>query len=225
MDIQSVISPLLKIDYFQSLILILIHTALILHGGGLVLGSKAIVPKPQISYLTKAGFLVVVPNYRLCPQVSAFEGPITDSKDCLIWAIKHAASLLEQEADGYRVDSEKVVVMGHSAGGGLALNMVRPPHFVPLFLTDFFHCSRTSQAFQSKSQLYWTFTEPSTSGMNRGTGNRIHGSRVELRTGMKSTPIAFSMVDRSQLRTRIWGPTCLRLEMRGLPVSSRGEGG
>ncbi|KAJ5094256.1 hypothetical protein N7456_010117 [Penicillium angulare] len=98
---------------------------LILHGGGLVVGSKDTIPKPQISYLTRAGFLVVVPNYRLCPQVSAFEGPITDSKDCLIWAISNASSLLSQEAaaDGYQVNTEKVVVMGHSGGGGLALNI------------------------------------------------------------------------------------------------------
>ncbi|KAJ5633667.1 hypothetical protein N7528_001509 [Penicillium herquei] len=99
--------------------------ALILHGGGLVIGAKEIIPYAQIRYLTRAGFLVVIPNYRLCPQVSAFEGPITDSKDCLIWAIQNAEFLLAQtdEADAYRVNSEKVVVMGHSGGGGLALTM------------------------------------------------------------------------------------------------------
>ncbi|KAJ5701765.1 hypothetical protein N7488_009313 [Penicillium malachiteum] len=37
-------------------------------------------------------------------SVSAFEGPITDSKDCLIWATQNADSLLAQTdaADGYR---------------------------------------------------------------------------------------------------------------------------
>ncbi|KAJ5724668.1 hypothetical protein N7493_006396 [Penicillium malachiteum] len=99
--------------------------ALILHGGGLVIGAKEIIPYARIRYLIRVGFLVVILNYRLCPQVSAFEGPITHSKDCLIWAIQNADSLLAQTdaADGYRVDSEKVVVMGHSGGGGLALTM------------------------------------------------------------------------------------------------------
>jgi acetyl esterase/lipase len=78
------------------------------------------------------GFLVVVPNYRLCPHISVFDGPVTDSKDCLVWAVKELPALLKKEKkekkdggdDYYEIDTSKVVTMGHSGGGGLALRMV-----------------------------------------------------------------------------------------------------
>lgn len=59
----------------------------------------------QISYLTKAGFLVVIPNYRLCPQISAFERPITDSRDCLIW-VKECTFIAAGRGCRRRVSSE-----------------------------------------------------------------------------------------------------------------------
>lgn len=41
--------------------------ALIYHGGGLIVGSSEIIPKPQVNYLASQGFVVVIPNYRLGP--------------------------------------------------------------------------------------------------------------------------------------------------------------
>lgn len=78
-------------------------------------------PKSQVSSLTKLGFVVVVPNYRLCPQVSVWEGPISDSKDAIFWAAKELPDLLPPD---FRIDRGTAVTLGHSAGGGLALRMV-----------------------------------------------------------------------------------------------------
>ncbi|THW84138.1 alpha/beta-hydrolase [Aureobasidium pullulans] len=52
---------------------------IILHAGGFVIGSDAMIPQVQIDYLTSHNFVVVIPNYRLCPQVSALKGAIPDT--------------------------------------------------------------------------------------------------------------------------------------------------
>ena len=81
------------------------------------------VPQLQIDDLVKLGFVVVVPEYRLCPQVNAYDGPIQDAKDSFIWTKETLPRLLEQET-GVTVDPARVAAMGHSAGGNLALHLV-----------------------------------------------------------------------------------------------------
>lgn len=77
------------------------------------------VPKTQISYLVSRGFVVVVPEYRLCPQVTVLEGPVQDARDVLQWCQESLPSILNEK--NVQVDPKKVVAMGHSAGGMLAL--------------------------------------------------------------------------------------------------------
>ncbi|KAB8254265.1 Alpha/Beta hydrolase protein [Aspergillus pseudonomiae] len=89
--------------------------AIIFHAGGFVKWSKEVVPKSEISTLTKFGFVVLTPNYRLCPQISVYNGPITDSRDCLVWAANEFPGLLQNEP--MEVDPTQIVTMGHSAGG------------------------------------------------------------------------------------------------------------
>ena len=98
---------------------------LIFHAGGWVLGSADIIPKTQIINLITKGFVVVTPEYRLCPQVAAYEGPVQDAKDLLAWCQEKLPSLLK-EAAGVRADGKKVVSMGHSGGAHLALITVSP---------------------------------------------------------------------------------------------------
>ncbi|GMG09381.1 unnamed protein product [Aspergillus oryzae var. brunneus] len=71
---------------------------IIYHAGGFVKWSKDVVPKSEISTLTDLGFVVLVPNYRLCPQISVFNGPIADSRDCLVWAANELPGLLQNES-------------------------------------------------------------------------------------------------------------------------------
>ncbi|KAH7411547.1 alpha beta-hydrolase [Phaeosphaeria sp. MPI-PUGE-AT-0046c] len=109
--------------------------ALIFHAGGFVLGSSAMVPQSQISYLAARGFVVVVPEYRLCPQVTVLEGPVQDAKDVLRWCQESLSSVMSSK--DVQVDPNRVVAMGHSAGGMLALVTGLAPS-PPLAIIDFY---------------------------------------------------------------------------------------
>ena len=60
---------------------------------------------------TRAGAMVVVPNYALCPAVS-IETIALQMTRALAWTFRHAAA--------YGGDPNRIVVAGHSAGGHLA---------------------------------------------------------------------------------------------------------
>jgi hypothetical protein len=88
------------------------------------------IPKKQIDFLVQKGFVVVTPEYRLCPQVSLYDGPIQDAKDVLVWCQKDLPALMSEK--NIPVNGTKIVSMGHSAGGTLALITVHPPSpFLP----------------------------------------------------------------------------------------------
>jgi acetyl esterase/lipase len=110
--------------------------ALIFHAGGFVLGSTSLIPKSQITFLVSRGFVVVTPEYRLCPQVALYEGPVQDARDVLIWCQNDLAGVLNGK-EAVQVDPKKIVVMGHSAGGSLALHtgLCASP---PLAILDFY---------------------------------------------------------------------------------------
>jgi hypothetical protein len=110
-------------------------TALMFHAGGFVLGSTDMIPKKQITFLVQTGFVVVTPEYRLCPQASLYDGPIQDAKDVLAWCQKDLPPLMAEK--DIQVNGTKVVTMGHSAGGMLALVTVHPtPPYPTAYRTD-----------------------------------------------------------------------------------------
>jgi acetyl esterase/lipase len=99
--------------------------ALLIHGGGFCTGAKEHIPSNQIETLLELGFVVVSVNYRLCPTISLYDGPLTDCKDCYAWCKTSLPSLLKKDT-GISIDPRRLVTMGHSAGGTLALLMVSP---------------------------------------------------------------------------------------------------
>lgn len=81
------------------------------HGGGWVMGSKAMLSMmPGPTELLRRGYLVVAIDYRLAPQ-SKFPAMIEDAK-C-------AVRFLRAHADDFRLDPKRIGVMGDSAGGHL----------------------------------------------------------------------------------------------------------
>jgi acetyl esterase/lipase len=97
----------------------------VIHGGGFTAGGKEWIPVNQLEELVALGFVVVSVNYRLCPTISLADGPLADCSDCYTWCKSSLPGLLEREL-GFAADPGRIVALGHSAGGYLALMMVRP---------------------------------------------------------------------------------------------------
>ena len=85
-----------------------------IHGGGMVVGTadRAVADKPQLALAHDC--VVVSVDYRLAPE-TPFPGPQEDNYAALLWLANNAASL--------GVDPARIVVMGESAGGGLAASL------------------------------------------------------------------------------------------------------
>ncbi|UKZ74609.1 putative secondary metabolism biosynthetic enzyme [Trichoderma virens FT-333] len=93
--------------------------ALMIHGGGhLTLSRKAVRP-PQTSFLLANGILPISLDYRLCPQVNVIDGAMTDVRDAYAWARKDVPELMQEK--GIKVDPSRIVIIGWSTGGHLAM--------------------------------------------------------------------------------------------------------
>ncbi|KAJ3010798.1 hypothetical protein HKX48_007198 [Thoreauomyces humboldtii] len=108
--------------------------AIVFHAGGWVVGDKHFIPKATVPHLTSLGFIVVVPNYRLCPTVSVHDGPLEDARDVLAWTRTDLNALLKQNDSIAAVDPTRVVAVGYSAGGTLALMLGGEPDPVTAIL-------------------------------------------------------------------------------------------
>ena len=87
---------------------------LYIHGGGMVVGSadSSLADKSQLAL--EHDCVVVAVDYRLAPE-TPFPGPQEDNYAALLWLARHA--------DELGVDPGRIVVMGGSAGGGLAASL------------------------------------------------------------------------------------------------------
>ncbi|KAK4496390.1 hypothetical protein PRZ48_012370 [Zasmidium cellare] len=107
--------------------------ALHFHGGGFVVGSKDDTAAIHLEFLLGHGFVVVAPNYRLCPTILAIEEPVQDSLDCYEWARSDLPKLLQPE--GITLDTERLVALGSSCGGTIAHHMTKAS-LPPLAILD-----------------------------------------------------------------------------------------
>jgi acetyl esterase/lipase len=118
----------------------------VFHAGGLLVGSSEIIPRAQIDYLTKSGFVVVIPNYRLAPQVTGKEA-FTDCEEAYDWAVNTLPKLMESE-HSVQLDVSKTVALGHSSGGSIALHLAscRPVKAVTAFYPSLFNADTSTSA-------------------------------------------------------------------------------
>ncbi|KAI1647447.1 uncharacterized protein F4817DRAFT_365335 [Daldinia loculata] len=96
--------------------------ALMVHGGGHVMLSRKDIRPKQTQILLDAGFVPVSVDYRLCPETTLEEGPITDVRDALGWVRNTLPSLARKRSD-VRINGDRVVAVGWSTGGTLALSL------------------------------------------------------------------------------------------------------
>ncbi|KAL2864925.1 uncharacterized protein BJX67DRAFT_196695 [Aspergillus lucknowensis] len=127
------------------------HPVLInIHGGAFMLGHSGMVSMPQIDDCLARGWIVVVPDHRLCPGVDVLSGPVQDVRDLLAWVYAgHLDAFLHGHGHGkaqyqdqyqyqYRVDTERVMAFGTSSGGFLALSLGYDVPRAPAAILDFY---------------------------------------------------------------------------------------
>ena len=79
-------------------------------------------PMKHIRTLIERGFLPISTDYRLCPESNLFDGPMADCCDALAWATTTLPNL-PLAGPTVRPDPDKVVSLGWSSGGQLAMSL------------------------------------------------------------------------------------------------------
>ncbi len=111
-DIAYGTDPLQKLDVYPATTPNAPAVVLI-HGGGWYTGDKASLNTAKfVTPLHDAGFVVVVPNYRLAPA-DPYPAAYQDVKAAVAWTRTNAAA--------YGIDATHVVAYGGSAGGTLSM--------------------------------------------------------------------------------------------------------
>ena len=108
-----------------------------IHGGGHIMLSRNDIRPEQTDKLLQSGFLPISIDYRLCPETTLLEGPMADVADALLWIRTILPKLTPSRRD-VRVDGDKVVAVGWSTGGHLAMTLAwtaaarqtRPPEAI-----------------------------------------------------------------------------------------------
>lgn len=87
---------------------------LFIHASGFIAGKPEWMATANQALADEFGAVVVAVNYRLAPEAS-FPGPLYDCYAALRW--------LHDQAERLGIDPERILVMGESAGGGLAASL------------------------------------------------------------------------------------------------------
>ncbi|MBO9498012.1 MAG: alpha/beta hydrolase [Novosphingobium sp.] len=85
-----------------------------IHGGGMVVGTADTAGMTKQPLALEHDCVIVSVDYRLAPE-TPFPGPQEDTYAALLW--------LAEQAEELGVDPARIVVMGESAGGGLAASL------------------------------------------------------------------------------------------------------
>ncbi len=84
-----------------------------IHGGALIMGNRETLAADQLERYIAAGFVVIAIDYRLAPETK-LDQIIDDIRDAYAW-------VRDSGAEKFRIDPERIAVIGHSAGGYLTL--------------------------------------------------------------------------------------------------------
>jgi acetyl esterase/lipase len=81
------------------------------HGGGMVIGDRRLLTPETLDWAQEFGASLISVEYRLAPE-TPHPGPVEDCYAGLKWVADNAAEL--------GIDPARIIIMGASAGGGLA---------------------------------------------------------------------------------------------------------
>ncbi len=133
-----------------------LRVALMIHGGGHVMLSRKDIRARQTQLLLDNGRLPISIDYRLCPEVNIIDGPMSDVCDALQW-VKTTLPQMDLKYPGLKIDVEKIVVVGWSTGGTLAMSLawsaglkgIKPPEAILAF-----YCPTNYAASCKKSYIH-----------------------------------------------------------------------
>jgi acetyl esterase/lipase len=123
-----------------------------LHGGALMFGNRATLAPDQLGRYVEAGYTVITVDYRLAPEVK-LEAIIGDLQDAYNWVRQSGPDL-------FRIDPDRIAVVGHSAGGYLTLMTgicVRPR---PRALVSFYGYGDIVGHWYSRADAFYTQQPP-----------------------------------------------------------------
>lgn len=94
-----------------------------------MLSRKDVRPR-QTALLLQRGLLPVSIDYRLCPETTLEQGPMSDVCDALAWLQKRLphANTIRQDI---KIDTDRIVAIGWSTGGTLAMSLAWTPLLQP----------------------------------------------------------------------------------------------
>lgn len=107
------------------------HPAVVwIHGGGLIFGSRAMLPADENDLFLRAGYIVVSIDYRLAPM-TRLPAILEDVEDAYRWVRERGPGL-------FQCDPERLAVVGQSAGAYLALMSGARFHPSPKVIVSFY---------------------------------------------------------------------------------------
>ncbi|CVL05058.1 uncharacterized protein FMAN_13028 [Fusarium mangiferae] len=117
----------------------LLPVLIMFHGGGFMLGHSGMNNADQIEDCLERGWIVLSVEYRLCPGVNVLEGPIRDARDALLWVQEGGLeAALKESSETVCPDTKRIMAMGASAGGTLALSLAWNVPAPPIAILDFY---------------------------------------------------------------------------------------
>ncbi|KAJ4982694.1 hypothetical protein SVAN01_11810 [Stagonosporopsis vannaccii] len=121
---------------------------IMIHGGAFMLGASTFNNADQIQDCVDRGWVVLAIEHRLCPGIDVLQGPMADVRDAVVWAQDGGlASALKTNGINVPVDSKRVMVMGTSSGGHLALTTAWTTPTPPLAILDFYGAKSFASPF------------------------------------------------------------------------------
>lgn len=101
-------------------VLTTVHAVIAAHAGAWIFGSSRLINADQLQDCLSRNWIVLSPEFRLCPQVDILEGPIGDTRACLAW-VQSGGLDRELSRYGFAADLDRIASYGMSSGGSLAL--------------------------------------------------------------------------------------------------------